>query len=47
MEDIATAIATIDLSSVVTAAATVGIVGLGAWVGWRLACKFLNRGVGK
>lgn len=47
MSDIATAIATIDLSAVITSATTVAIVGLGAWVGWRLACKFLNRGVGK
>lgn len=47
MDDIVTAVNTIDLSTVITAASTVGIVGLGAWVGWRLACKFLNRGVGK
>lgn len=47
MSAVEAAIGTIDLSAVITAAATLGAVGLGAWVGWRLACKFLNRGVGK
>lgn len=35
------------ISSAGSTAVTVGIVGLGIWVAWRLACKVLNRGVGK
>lgn len=47
MESIVTVIEGIDLSSVIAAAGAVGVVALGAWAGWRLAAKFLNRGVGK
>lgn len=36
-----------DLTTVATAAFAVGGVALLAWLGWRLACKIPNRGVGK
>ena len=46
-EIISTGLADVDLSSVATSALSLAAVGLGVWVGWRLACKLLNRGVGK
>lgn len=36
-----------DLTSVAGAALPVGAAALLVWVGWRLACKIPNRGVGK
>lgn len=36
-----------DLGTVAQAAITVGAAGLLVWIGWRLACKLPNRGVGK
>ncbi|MCQ2060356.1 MAG: hypothetical protein MJY47_02075 [Fibrobacter sp.] len=36
-----------NLETVATAALTAAAAGLLVWVGWRLACKLLNRGVGK
>lgn len=38
---------TTSLGSVATAALVGASAGLLVWVGWRLACKLLNRGVGK
>lgn len=38
---------TTDLTTVATSAIAVGAAGLLVWVGWRLACKLTNRGVGK
>lgn len=35
------------IGSVASSALTVAAGGLLIWVGWRLACKLLNRGVGK
>lgn len=36
-----------DLTTVATAALAGAAAGLLVWVGWRVACKLLNRGVGK
>lgn len=36
-----------DLTSVAGAALPVGAAALLVWIGWRLACKIPNRGVGK
>lgn len=36
-----------DLSAVATSALAVAAAGLLVWIGWRLACKLSNRGVGK
>lgn len=44
---IQTGLADVDLSSVATTAISTAAIGLAVWVGWRLACKLLNRGVGK
>ena len=38
---------TTDLTSVATGALAVAAAGLLVWLGWRLACKLSNRGVGK
>ena len=38
---------TTDLTSIATDALKVGAAGLLVWIGWRLACKLPNRGVGK
>ena len=38
---------TTDLTTVASSAIAVGAAGLLVWVGWRLACKLTNRGVGK
>lgn len=38
---------TTDLTSVATGALAVAAAGLLVWIGWRLACKLSNRGVGK
>lgn len=35
------------LESVATKALAVGAAALLVWIGWRLACKIPNRGVGK
>lgn len=35
------------LTAVATSALTVAAAGLLVWIGWRLACKLSNRGVGK
>lgn len=46
---ITTELATFDtsLEGVATSALVAASAGLLVWVGWRLACKLLNRGVGK
>lgn len=36
-----------DLTSVATTVLPYAAGGLLVWVGWRLACKLTNRGVGK
>lgn len=36
-----------DLTAVAGAALPVGAAALLVWIGWRLACKIPNRGVGK
>ena len=36
-----------DLTTVAATAFVIGGAGLIAWIGWRLACKIPNRGVGK
>lgn len=36
-----------DLTAVATGALVAAASGLLVWLGWRLACKLLNRGVGK
>lgn len=36
-----------DLTTVATTALGVAAAGLLVWIGWRLACKLSNRGVGK
>ena len=36
-----------DLTTVSGAALPVGAAALLVWIGWRLACKIPNRGVGK
>lgn len=38
---------TADLTTVATSALAVAAAGLLVWIGWRLACKLSNRGVGK
>ena len=38
---------TTDLTSVAGDVLPVAAAGLIVWVGWRLACKLTNRGVGK
>lgn len=35
------------LGDIAPVALGAGAAGLLAWVGWRLACKLINRGVGK
>lgn len=42
MADIATAIATLDFSAIITAASTVGLVVVGAAVAWGLFRRFLR-----
>ena len=46
---ISTAVAsfTEDLTSVAQAVLPIGAAALLVWIGWRLACKVPNRGVGK
>lgn len=48
-EAISTAVAglTTDLTAVATAVLPIGAAALLVWLGWRLACKVPNRGVGK
>lgn len=36
-----------DLTTVAGSALPVGAAALLVWIGWRLACKIPNRGVGK
>ena len=36
-----------DMQTVAIAAIGIGAAGLLVWVGWRLVCKLVNRGVGK
>ncbi len=36
-----------DMQKVAVAAIGIGAAGLLVWVGWRLVCKLVNRGVGK
>lgn len=36
-----------DLGTVATAVLPIGAAGLLVWLGWRLACKIPNRGVGR
>lgn len=36
-----------DITTVATSALAVGAAALLVWLGWRLACKIPNRGVGK
>lgn len=38
---------TTDLTSVATTVLPIGAAALLVWLGWRLACKIPNRGVGK
>lgn len=38
---------TTDLTTVAAGALAVAAAGLLVWIGWRLACKLSNRGVGK
>lgn len=35
------------LESVATSVLPIAAAGLLVWIGWRLACKLTNRGVGK
>ena len=46
---ISTALSTFstDLGSVAEAVLPIGAAGLLVWLGWRLACKIPNRGVGR
>lgn len=48
-EAITTALGTFagDLAAVAAVVLPIGAAGLLVWVGWRLACKLTNRGVGK
>lgn len=36
-----------DLTSIATTVLPIGAAALLVWLGWRLACKIPNRGVGK
>lgn len=38
---------TTDLTTVATTVLPIGAAALLVWLGWRLACKIPNRGVGK